>query len=136
MGRYEVLEHTADVGLRVEGSDLKDLFKTAAEGMTTIAGVYRPGEGEMVPLSLESPDLEALLVDWLNEVLFQHDSRGAGVRGIGVENVSDTALRGSVSLAPLEAADEEGVQIKAVTYHLLGVRRTSGGWEATVYFDV
>ena len=33
MGTIETFDHTADVGLRVRGADLDDLFRTAAEGL-------------------------------------------------------------------------------------------------------
>ena len=136
MGSYEVLEHTADVGLRAVASDLAELFETAAEGMAAIAGVHRPGRGEPVAIALESSDLEGLLVDWLNEVLYQHDSRGAALRTARVWEVDDTSVRATIELAPLDERDDEGIQIKAVTYHQLAVRKTEDGWEAMVFFDV
>jgi SHS2 domain-containing protein len=141
VGSYEVLEHTADIGLRARAADLEDLFQTAARGMATIAGVYRPGAGEDVAVELESSDLEGLLVDWLNEVLYQHDSRGAAVTGVKVRDLEDSRLKGILQIAPLDERDEEGIQIKAVTYHQIDVSRIGGGrdedgWEATVFFDV
>jgi SHS2 domain-containing protein len=136
VGTFEVLEHTADVGIAARAETLTGLFETAAEGMTTIAGVFRPGEGDPARIELSGGDVEGLLVDWLNEVLYQHDSRRAAVRKVRVERVDESVVSGTIELTPLSDGDDEGVQIKAVTYHQLSVRRLGGGWEATVFFDV
>jgi SHS2 domain-containing protein len=136
VGGYEILEHTADVGLRAHADTLAELFATAAEGMATIAGVFRPGSGTEVPIRLTGSDVAGLLVDWLNEILYQHDSRGAAVRAVRVAEVDDRKVEGTVELDPLSERDDEGVQIKAVTYHQLSVARAHEGWEAVVFFDV
>jgi SHS2 domain-containing protein len=136
VGSYEVLEHTADVGLVARALDLNDLFETATQGMATIAGVYRPGSGESIRIHLQGSDVEGLLVDWLNEILYEHDSRGAALRAVTVDSVESSAVTGSIEVSPLSDRDDEGIQIKAVTYHQLGVKRTDEGWEARVFFDV
>jgi SHS2 domain-containing protein len=138
MGTFELLEHTADVGLAAGAETLEALFETATEGMATIAGVWSPGngEGDRLRIHLEGGDVEGLLVDWLNEVLYEHDSRRSALRNVEVEHVEESAVTGFIELAPLSGRDDEGVQIKAVTYHQLRVRRADGGWEATVFFDV
>jgi SHS2 domain-containing protein len=133
---FEVLEHTADVGLIARGSTREDLFRSATEGMAKIAGVLRPGRGEAVPVRVEAPDVEALLVDWLNEVLYVHDSRGVALRRVTVERVTEEEVTGRLEVEPLGAEDDEGVQIKAVTMHQLYVREVREGWEARVFFDV
>jgi SHS2 domain-containing protein len=136
LGSYDVLEHTADIGLVARAVDLNDLFATATEGMATIAGVYRPGGGESVRIHVEGSDVEGLLVDWLNEVLYEHDSRGAALRAVTMASVESSAVTGSIEVTPLSDRDDEGIQIKAVTYHQLEVKRTDDGWEARVFFDV
>jgi SHS2 domain-containing protein len=138
MGTFELLEHTADVGLAARAETLEALFETATQGMATIAGVWSPGHGDDDPvrIHLDGSDIEGLLVDWLNEVLYEHDSRRAALRRVSVEHVDDSAVSGFIDLVPLSGRDDEGVQIKAVTYHQLQVRRADGGWQATVFFDV
>jgi SHS2 domain-containing protein len=131
-----VLEHTADVGLMARAVDLNDLFETATRGMATIAGVYRPGSGDSVRIHLEGSDVEGLLVDWLNEVLYEHDSRGAALRAVAVSSAGSSSVTGSIEVSPLSEGDDEGIQIKAVTYHQLEVARMAEGWVARVFFDV
>lgn len=134
---YEILEHTADVGVRARGTTLEDVFEQATRGLTDIVGIWRPGKGTRQDISLESDDVGALLVDWLSDVVFFHDSQGAAITEVHVERAGCNEVEGWISLTPLEEDEEvEGTQIKAVTYHQLKVERSGEGWVAEVYFDV
>jgi SHS2 domain-containing protein len=74
MGKYQILEHTADKGLAVEAESLPDLFETAARGLFRLMidpDRYPPTE--QVAIELHAPDLEALMVKWLNELLYHFE---------------------------------------------------------------
>jgi SHS2 domain-containing protein len=98
--------------------------------------VWIPGDGSVVAIEVRADDLGALLVDWLSEVLFLQDARAAAIGGVRVDAVAEHRAAGSVTLAPLPDELDEGVQVKAVTYHQLRVEQTSEGWTATVFFDI
>jgi SHS2 domain-containing protein len=136
MGSYEILEHTADVGVRAQGETLEECFEQATRGLLAIVGIDRPGPGERVSIELSSEDLGALLVDWLNEIIYLHDARDAVIADLVLTEVSGDTLRGELALAPRGEDAAEGVQVKAVTYHQLRVERTPAGYVAEVYFDV
>jgi SHS2 domain-containing protein len=136
MGRYEILEHTADIGIRAHGDSLEECFEQAAEGLIAIIGIARHGRGERVMIELSSHDLPGLLVDWLSEVLYLHDARDAVVVAVEVHSVSAADLKGAVTLAPRADDPIEGIQVKAITYHQLKVEQTPAGFVAEVYFDV
>jgi SHS2 domain-containing protein len=151
MAPFEILEHTADVGVRATGATLEETFEQAARGMCEIAGIWREEEkeeGEEVELSLAADDLGALLVDWLSEILYLHDSRRCAVAGVRADRIAlgaggeaegaggEADGRGAVSLLPLGDEPSEGVQVKAVTYHRLSVTRSAQGWTAEVYLDI
>ncbi|HZJ52309.1 MAG TPA: archease [Actinomycetota bacterium] len=133
--RFEILEHTADVGLRAWGATLEELFASATEAVAYIAGAWEPGTGEEISIEVEAADREGLLVAWLSETLYLFDSRGGGLGGVGVASISRGSCRGWVTLRELQDPDE-GVQVKAVTYHQLEVTEGSDGWMATVYLDI
>ncbi|CAN5749566.1 archease [soil metagenome] len=136
MGAYEIVEHTADVGVRAQGASLAEVFEQATLGLCDIAGILAPGRGEEVDVKVESaPDLGSLLVDWLSEVLYLHDTRGAAVAALRIDEVSPGRASGSVALTELRP-ESAGTQVKAVTYHQLSVEQTPGGWAARVYFDI
>ena len=136
MGNYEILDHTADIGVLARGESLADVFECTTRALADIAGIWRPGPGETVRIEVESRDAGALLVDWLSEVLYLQDGRSAAIAGIEMERVEPGVASGTVTLAPLGPDPVEGVQIKAVTYHQLVVEREPGGWSARVFFDI
>ena len=135
---YEVLEHTADVGLRVYGSSLPELFANAAMGLVALA--VEPEniqELSVLPLSATGSDAEQLLVNWLSEILYRMDAEGWIFRSFSVGDCSSTAINGKGRGEHREvSARTRSVAVKAVTYHQLSVRETAKGWEATVYFDI
>jgi SHS2 domain-containing protein len=135
--RFEILEHTADVGLRIRASGLRELFEMAARGMVDIlgaaagAGSSRRGES----IAVRDSDLGGLLVDWLNEILFLVDRDEACVAEIVVERAIEDEVVGTVEIAECSAMPE-GTELEVATYHRLSVERESDGFVATVYFDV
>ncbi|MDQ4125751.1 MAG: archease [Actinomycetota bacterium] len=139
MARFEILEHTADVGIRAEAVDLSGVFEQATLGLLDIVGTWAPGReaGDQIELEVEADDRGALLVDWLGEVLYLGDSRDAVVTSLDLTEVTERRAAGRLGIAPRdEAAYEGGTQVKAITYHRLAVEQTDDGWSATVYVDV
>jgi SHS2 domain-containing protein len=141
-GGFELLEHTADVGIRARGATLEEVFEHATEGLAEVLGAWRPGAAagtgaaEIVAVRVSAADPGGLLVDWLNEVLWLREVRAAVLAGVWVERVGEDTAAGSVVLdgggPPLD-----GTFVKAVTYHRLRVEADpAGGWLAEVYLDV
>ena len=136
MGRFEILEHTADVGIRAWGADLPETFESATQGLADICGTWAPGTGDVVDVTVSADDTEAALVDWLNEVLWLQDSRDAVVAGVEVDHAGNDGAKGRLHLAPRDR-ELEGTAVKAATYHQLQVaHEEGGGWVAQVYVDV
>jgi SHS2 domain-containing protein len=144
MGGFELLEHTADVGIRARGATLEEAFEQATLGLAEVLGALRPdasppggaGGREPVAVAVTAGDPGALLVDWLNEVLWLHEVRGhAAITAVRVERVSGDRAAGSVTFSST-GRPADGTFVKAVTYHRLRVGRDAGGWLAEVYLDV
>jgi SHS2 domain-containing protein len=147
-GGFELLEHTADIGIRARGASLEEVFEHATEGLAEVLGARlgRPpdapdGSGaarptEAVAVEVSAGDPGGLLVDWLNEVLWLGEVRQAVVHGVRVERVGDGTASGEVVLAA-GGPEPDGTLVKAVTYHRLRVEPDpGGGWLAEVYLDV
>jgi SHS2 domain-containing protein len=138
-GGFELLEHTADVGIRAWAGSLEEAFERATEGLAEVLGALRPGApgpGDPVPVEVTADDLGGLLVDWLNEVVWLREVRQAALAGVEVERVGDGVARGTVALAAGGPAPD-GTFVKAVTYHRLRVEPDpGGGWLVEVYLDV
>ena len=135
MRGYEILEHTADVGIRATGPTLEACFEEATRALADIIGILSPGRGRPQRVEVTAPDLGALLVDWLGEILYLHDARDAVITDVVVDSVADGRAAGAVSLSARESP-AEGTQVKAITWHRLDVRETAEGFVAEVYVDV
>lgn len=133
---FELLEHTADLGIRARGATLEELFEQATTGLAEVLGAWRPGRGETapVPVAVEAADLGGLLVDWLNEIVYLQEVRGSSLAAVELERVGEGRAAGSVTLAPRTPSG--GTYVKAVTYHQLRIEQRQGGWLAEVYLDV
>jgi SHS2 domain-containing protein len=132
--RYQEIEHTADRAIRAYGRDLPELFANAAYGMfdllTDVEGLRSTVEREV---SLEAPDLETLLVDWLRELLYLHEVNGEVYKEFEIGTLSPTRLKAVVKGGKVFAPR---LDIKAVTYHGLKIEETEEGYRATIVFDV
>lgn len=135
-GRFEFLEHTADVGIRAEGEALEEAFEAAAAALVELLGAGAPGEGEERAVEVRASDREALLVSWLDELLYLHESEDLVFGGLHVERVGERLLEARVRAAPRAGRALDGVGVKAATYHRLRLTRGRGGWTAEVYLDV
>lgn len=135
--RFEILEHTADVGLRARGATLEEAFAGVAEGLATLLGAWFPGEGKEQRVQVGGDDLESLLAAWADELLYLHEVQDVVFGGFKVEHVSDRGLHAQVRVAPRGERELEGIGVKAATYHQLEVGRDGDGlWFARIYLDV
>jgi SHS2 domain-containing protein len=134
---FEILEHTADVGLQGRGTSLEEAFAGVGEGLATTLGAWFPGEGEERWAHVEAQDLESLLAAWVDELVYLHETEDVVFGGFGVHRVSDQGLEAQVRVAPRGARDLEGIGVKAATFHRLQVgREADGSWFARIYLDV
>lgn len=138
MKRFEVLDHTADIGLIVYGEDLKSLFENAGKAffhLITDLKKVRLRTEKRIKIRKES--LERLMVDWLTELLYLHEVENLLFKEFKVESVGEEGLKARVK----GEAFQEGVHViktgvKAVTYHQIEVRKKREGWRAQIIFDL
>ena len=138
MKRFEILDHTADIGIIVHGENLKALFENAGEAffhlITDLRKVKRRVERRV---NIEGESLDRLMVDWLGELLYLHDVENLLFKEFRVDSVGGDGLKATVKGEPFQ----EGVhviktEVKAVTYHQIEVRQENGGWRAQVILDL
>lgn len=143
-GEWRTIEHTADLGIEIEADSPERLFEAAAHGL---AGVLVGWEAGTVAadtrsvdiwrdLTLEAPDREALLVDWLRELLYMQEVDGLVLAAAEVVELGEGKL---VARAGFRRPGESGGvarELKGITYHDLEVRRSAAGWYARVIFDL
>jgi len=138
MEKYELIDHTADVGVKAYGETLSQAFEHAAKGMfdiiTDSSEIENTGQYEIL---LKAPDLEQLLVDWLSELLFLNSAKNLVFGFFKVEiNKKNKTLKGRVFGEKFNVSKHNiGAEIKAVTYHMLEVRKKSP-YHVQVLFDI
>jgi SHS2 domain-containing protein len=136
--RFEILDHTADIGLIVYGENLKALFENAGEGFfRLITDARRVKYRVEKRIDIGGESLDRLMVDWLSELLYLHDVENLLFRGFKVESVGEDGLKAVVKGERFQ----EGVhviktEVKAVTYHRIEVRQENGHWRAQIIFDL
>jgi SHS2 domain-containing protein len=140
VGRVELFEHTADLGLRVFAADLADLFRTAGEGLFDLIVANRPEvqctETETISVSADST--EDLLVAWLNELIFRCETRHRLYSTFDLELDAsgrrlEAIVRGETIDRTRHVLDHE---VKAATRHGLSLRSEQGNWVAEVILDI
>lgn len=134
---YELRPHTADVAVEASAESLGETFAAVADGLAAATCDDIPSGGERFDLTVRAEGLEALLFDYLDQLIYERDVRGvlpvdneATVRENGEEWTVEASARG----VPFDAISARDV--KAVTYSEMRVERADGGWEAYVVLDV
>jgi SHS2 domain-containing protein len=136
MGASHVeVEHVGEVEIRIEASSLGELYVEAARALMEVmsGGALAPARGPAETVTLRARDREALLVDWLNELIYRVE-RGRKIysefRLLDEPGEALTVeLRGG-------GAPTRRTLVKAASFHGLAVAPVAGGWAATVLLDV
>ena len=139
MRPYEIVEHTADIGIRGCGQTPKELFAHMAQGVFSLIvppGEVRAAEKRMVQAQADGWD--RLLVAWLRELLYLFDTQHFLAKEFSIHRLDPTRIdaeaAGEVLDLERHTVDKE---VKAVTYCDLWVQQApDGGWSAQVILDI
>ena len=135
--RFRILEHPADVGIEAYGATLQELFENAAAGLiSVIAETSTIQAGHRRNISIESTDVERLLVRWLNEILYLCDAERFLLAKVEIKQMTETSLHGFLFGEQYDPFKHElKMNVKAITYHQLNVNKADR-WMAKVFLDV
>jgi len=138
MKRYEIFDHTADLGILIFGRTCEEVFVNGAYALfDLLTDLDKVLETFSYELRIEAGDREELLVRWMNELLFLFENRGYLFKGFSITHLDQISLE---AVACGEAFDpsrhERKTEIKAVTYHQVALREKEGAWEGKVIFDI
>ncbi|MGR3178808.1 MAG: archease [Candidatus Anammoxibacter sp.] len=149
MGKnYELIDHTADLGILVYGNDLNQLFANAANALSDII-TDKPKVEEVEPkeIIVTGIDLEQLMINWLQEVLYNYDVYSFLFTRFDVhEIITSKHEESSPTSLTIKATgfgetfDHERhvilTEVKAATYHQIEVKESGGKWQARIIFDL
>ena len=136
--RYEVFDHTADVGIHAFGHTLPELFIHAAQGMESLmVAPEQVHESVTREIAVEGHDVVSLMIAWLNELVFLFDTEYLLFRTFEIGAFTETSLLGNASGELYDAQRHDlSSAIKAVTWHEAAVERTNEGYKARIIFDI
>lgn len=135
---YRQIPHTADLAWRLWGKNLPELFENAGRALSaTQTDIRSLRRRETRDVSLESSDQEALLVDWLNHLLYLFDIDGFLGRYFQVMSLTPQHLEAKVGGEIFDPSRHQAkTAVKAATFHKLAIVPEDGGWRATVVLDL
>jgi SHS2 domain-containing protein len=134
---FEILDHTADVGIIACGADLKQAFANAAKGLfSLITELDDVDEILHRDAELTATDEESLLVEWLNELIYQFDTEGIIFKRFDISRLDNTRLKARGYGEKVDKSRHRlKTGVKAATYHMLKVEK-SDGFRVQVLFDI
>jgi len=136
MKDIEFIPHTADIMFKAQGVNLNKVFENSALAMFHVMHDKRVGNELKHTIEVSGRDLESLLYNFLEELLFLLDSENFFLSEIKVK-VDEKNLKLSADLFGDNAGKYSiGIDIKAVTYNNMYVRKEKGKWTAQVVLDV
>jgi len=136
MKEFEILEHKADLKIRVFGKTKEELFENAMIGMFESAKYESTKQPitKQITTKIKSVDLPSLLVDFLSEVLYLVETEKLVFEKAEFKKFTENEIEAILFGRPLKRM---GVHIKGVTYHDLDIHREKNGtWQATILFDI
>ena len=136
MDKYELLEHPADLKIKAWGKNLAELFSNMAFAMAEQLAKRKEDQivlGAWEEIEIAAPDLESLMVDWLNELIYRGSINQMAYFGLDILQVNETVLHAKIKGV---YAPEKFMDIKAATYHDIKVKKENDYWEAIVVFDI
>lgn len=135
---FGLLEHTADVGIWLESTDITTIFTELPPILAQmIVSGPRKGPFEQRRVELSAPSRDLLLADLASEVVYLLDAEGVIVVDCDIITLNDTSIAANLNVCALDPAlNEVQMAVKAVTYHQASLRTIPDGWRAELYLDV
>lgn len=135
---YQIIDHTADLGIQVFGTTLSDLFVNAGLALfDLIIPIGERADKDSLTLTVSGEDEVDLLINWLRELLYQFNGNELIVTSITITSFEHLTLGAQVGVVQFDPDEfEAGYEIKAVTYHQTRIEPTEKGYLAKVIFDL
>jgi SHS2 domain-containing protein len=135
---FEIIDHTADVGIIAYGTDVEELFSNAALALFSLITEPESIEEKLhLNLEVSSEDRDSLLVEWLNELIYFFDVKHILFNRFDIGSLTHNELKATCygeDFDPMKHKIKVG--IKAATYHMLKLDKSDGGYKAQVIFDI
>jgi len=134
---FEIVNHTADVGIIAYGADISETFANAARALFSLITELDDVEEVLYrDIELTAPDEESLLVEWLNELIYLFDAENVIFKRFDIIELNNTRLKARSYGEKVDSSRHKlKTGVKAATYHMLKVDR-GNGCKVQVLFDI
>jgi len=135
--RFEVIEHTADIGITAYGSDLKKAFANAAYALFSLmADLEGVDEAICYDVEVAADNQEDLIVRWLNELIYLFEVESIVFKTFRITSLRPTRLKAKCFGERFDPSRHRlKMGVKAATYHMVGIEKDDG-YKVRVIFDV
>lgn len=138
MKKFEIFPHTADIGIRVFGKSLKELFENAGEGTLFLMREEDfLQEKEVINFEINSDFIEMLLNKFLNEFIYLFDSKFFLIKRFAIEEFNENSIKGKFFG---EIYDEKWHKIKyaikACTLEDMTIEKVDNIYKVDIIFDI
>lgn len=136
--KYRLINHTADLGIEVYGEELQELFSNAGFALFDImTDISKVKETTKKVITVEGSDLEQLMVNWLNDLLYLFDVEGLLFKKFEVQEVAGNHLKALIA-GECYDPDRHVIEtaVKAATYHQIQVVKENDRWRARIIIDL
>ncbi|MBI5078984.1 archease [Candidatus Saganbacteria bacterium] len=132
--RFKIIDHPSDVGIIAYGGTREEIFENAAYGLFSLmADMEKVSPKETIKITVKAQDPESLLVNWLNELIFNEDAKKMLFKEFKIEELTDTRLKAVAAGEKINLNLHSLFRsVKAATYNQLRI----GPGQAKIVFDV
>jgi SHS2 domain-containing protein len=131
---HRFTEHTSEVQLEIEAPKLEEVFSEAARALgELITGEVPEPDGAVEDVRVQARDPEALLVEWINELIFRTEQRGKVFVPAAFERADEHEVAATLHGAEI---DHVKTAVKAATFHRVRLERDGPMFRARVILDV
>jgi SHS2 domain-containing protein len=135
---FEIIEHTADIGIVAYGADIKQVFTNAALGLFNLmADLDNLKEEVKREVEISAEDIEVLLIEWLNELIYISEVEHIIFNRFEIKELSNTQLKAACFGEKIKSGQHRlKREIKAATYHMLKLNKEDGHYKVQIIFDI
>ena len=139
--KFEYGDHTADILVIAYGQSLPEVFKNAALGVLNIMyDISRVSPISKVDVEVNGDDLEQLLFNWIDEVIYWFDGRKMAIGDITISELNENKPKIKATLLgehyDLGKHGFRGTIVKAMTYNMMSIERINGEFKVQFVVDI
>jgi SHS2 domain-containing protein len=137
-GKFELLEHTSDIGVLARGRSREEALIAASMGLSSI--LVNPENFQAVEerhFRATGSDQSSQIVNWLNEIIFFFDTESMVFVDFEIDSWNTREITGTARGERFDPDMHEfRTAVKAATFHQFECKQTANGWEIRVFLDV